>query len=69
MHAPETNATQLSAHLQGARSRNKAPPEFKEKVLQVLKDNDFEERRSAKCTQEDLLHLLACFNAADIHFA
>lgn len=43
--------------------------EFKAKVLAVLEDNDYADKRSAKLTQDDFLKLLSCFNAADIHFA
>ena len=53
----------------GGRGRQKAPPEFKEKVMQVLIDIGFEEARSAKLAQEDFLHLLASFNNAGIRFA
>ncbi|KAL6569370.1 Ribosomal RNA small subunit methyltransferase [Orobanche minor] len=43
--------------------------EFKEKVLGVLKEGDFEERRSSKLSlQEFLLYLLSLFNKAGIHF-
>lgn len=41
----------------------------KELALQVLKDNDFEDKRSSKLHQDDFLRLLAVFNEKDIHFA
>ncbi|XP_027159920.1 ribosomal RNA small subunit methyltransferase [Coffea eugenioides] len=43
--------------------------EFKEKVLNVLKQGDFEERRSSKLTQTDFMFLLSLFNKAGIHFS
>lgn len=43
--------------------------EFKEKVLSVLKQGDFEEKRSSKLTQVDFLYLLSLFNKAGIHFS
>lgn len=43
--------------------------EFKEKVLGVLKERDFENQRSSKLRQEDFMCLLSLFNKAGIHFA
>lgn len=42
---------------------------FKDKVLGVLKQGDFEEKRSSKLTQVDFLYLLSLFNKAGIHFS
>lgn len=44
-------------------------PEFKAKVMQLLTAGGFEEQRSSKMGQEELLALLAAFNTAGIHFA
>ena len=43
--------------------------EFKFKVLEVLKQGGFEEKRSSKLTQADFMHLLSLFNKAGIHFS
>lgn len=43
--------------------------EFKDKVLDVLKEGKYEDKRSSKLTQEDFLHLLSLFNKAGIHFS
>ncbi|PHT61556.1 putative dimethyladenosine transferase [Capsicum annuum] len=43
--------------------------DFKEKVLAVLKEGKFEEKRSSKLTQADFMHLLSLFNKAGIHFS
>ncbi|CAA3011654.1 ribosomal RNA small subunit methyltransferase [Olea europaea subsp. europaea] len=43
--------------------------DFKERVLGLLKQGGFEERRSSKLTQADFMHLLSLFNKADIHFS
>ncbi|XP_057469054.1 ribosomal RNA small subunit methyltransferase-like [Actinidia eriantha] len=43
--------------------------EFKDKVLEVLKQGGFEEKRSSKLTQADFMHLLSLFNKAGIHFS
>lgn len=43
--------------------------EFKEKVLNVLKQGGFEDKRSSKLTQADFMHLLSLFNRAGIHFS
>ena len=43
--------------------------EFKDKVLGVLKQGGFEEKRSSKLTQADFMHLLSLFNKAGIHFS
>ncbi|KAJ4959136.1 hypothetical protein NE237_026247 [Protea cynaroides] len=43
--------------------------DFKDKVLGVLKQGDFEEKRSSKLTQVDFLYLLSLFNKAGIHFS
>ncbi|PIA28729.1 hypothetical protein AQUCO_06700033v1 [Aquilegia coerulea] len=42
---------------------------FKEKILGVLKQGDFEDKRSLKLTQVDFLYLLSLFNKAGIHFS
>ncbi|XP_039129924.1 ribosomal RNA small subunit methyltransferase [Dioscorea cayenensis subsp. rotundata] len=42
---------------------------FKEKVLEVLKQGDFLEKRAAKLTQVDFLYLLSLFNKIGIHFS
>ncbi|KAF9669266.1 hypothetical protein SADUNF_Sadunf14G0089900 [Salix dunnii] len=43
--------------------------EFKQKVLNVLKERDYFEKRSSKLSQEEFLHLLSQFNMAGIHFS
>lgn len=43
--------------------------EFKDKVLTVLKEGDFEEKRSSKLTQQEFLYLLSLFNKDGIHFS
>ncbi|XP_052182854.1 ribosomal RNA small subunit methyltransferase [Diospyros lotus] len=43
--------------------------DFKEKVLSVLKQGGFEEKRSSKLAQADFMHLLSLFNKAGIHFS
>ncbi|KAL8150353.1 hypothetical protein V2J09_020161 [Rumex salicifolius] len=42
--------------------------DFKSKILGVLKKYDYEEKRSAKLTQNEFIHLLSVFNEAGIHF-
>jgi 18S rRNA (adenine1779-N6/adenine1780-N6)-dimethyltransferase len=42
--------------------------EFKDKVLGVLKEGDFEEKRSSKLSLQEFLYLLSLFNKAGIHF-
>lgn len=43
--------------------------EFKARVLAVLADSEYSEKRSAKLSQDDFFQLLSVFNAAGIHFA
>ncbi|KDP36575.1 hypothetical protein JCGZ_08342 [Jatropha curcas] len=43
--------------------------EFKEKVIAMLKERNFYEKRSSKLTQEEFLYLLSRFNIAGIHFS
>lgn len=43
--------------------------DFKEKVLAVLKEGKFEDKRSSKLAQADFMHLLSLFNKAGIHFS
>lgn len=43
--------------------------EFKNKVMGVLKQGDFEDKRSSKLAQADFMHLLSLFNQAGIHFS
>ena len=50
------------------RKRHRAPPEFKDKVMNILSSLGYSEARSAKLAQEDFLSLLAAFNTAGIHF-
>eukprot|EP01018_Ginkgo_biloba_P005730 Gb_34275 [translate_table: standard] len=42
---------------------------FKDKVMGILKEGGFEDKRSSKLTQDDFLHLLSLFNRAGIHFS
>ena len=51
------------------RRRGKATEAFKEKVLEVLDQGGFAEKRAAKMTQDEFLQLLAAFNSDGIHFA
>lgn len=44
------------------------PSEFKDKVLGVLKEGDYEEKRSSKLTLLEFLYLLSLFNKSGIHF-
>ncbi|KAL6339768.1 hypothetical protein AAG906_034854 [Vitis piasezkii] len=43
--------------------------DFKEKVLNILKQGNFEDKRSSKLTQVDFLYLLSLFNKDGIHFS
>ncbi|KAM7478449.1 hypothetical protein LguiA_026662 [Lonicera macranthoides] len=43
--------------------------DFKEKVIGVLKQGEFEDKRSSKLTQADFMHLLSLFNKSGIHFS
>lgn len=45
------------------------PSEFKQKVLTVLKEGDFEDKRSSKLTLQEFLYLLSLFNKSGIHFS
>lgn len=43
--------------------------EFKEKVLGVLKEGDFGDKRASKLTLQEFLYLLSLFNKSGIHFS
>lgn len=43
--------------------------EFKERVLAVLKEGKYEDKRSSKLAQADFMHLLSLFNKAGVHFS
>ncbi|KAL2491327.1 Ribosomal RNA adenine dimethylase family protein [Abeliophyllum distichum] len=43
--------------------------DFKDRVIGVLKQGGFEEKRSSKLAQADFMHLLSLFNVAGIHFS
>ncbi|KAI3717989.1 hypothetical protein L1987_69960 [Smallanthus sonchifolius] len=43
--------------------------EFKDKIMGVLKQGKFEDKRSSKLAQADFMHLLSLFNQAGIHFS
>lgn len=43
--------------------------EFKNKVVGVLKEGQFEEKRASKLSQQEFLYLLSLFNKAGIHFS
>ncbi|KAF6134068.1 hypothetical protein GIB67_005078 [Kingdonia uniflora] len=43
--------------------------EFKKKIIGVLKQGDFEGKRSSKLTQVHFMYLLSLFNEAGIHFS
>ncbi|KAI5010757.1 hypothetical protein ZWY2020_012894 [Hordeum vulgare] len=42
---------------------------FKEKIMGILQQGDFAEKRSSKLSQVDFLYLLSLFNKAGIHFS
>ncbi|EOA18264.1 hypothetical protein CARUB_v10006757mg [Capsella rubella] len=42
--------------------------EFKEKVINVLKEGGFEEKIASKMSQQEFLYLLSLFNKSGIHF-
>ncbi|KAF5827264.1 S-adenosyl-L-methionine-dependent methyltransferase [Dunaliella salina] len=52
----------------GRPMKGKVSPEFKAKVMHVLTTGGFENMRSSKMSQDELLALLAAFNSAGIHF-
>lgn len=54
---------------QPRRKSGKCSEDFKTKVLAVLEQSNYSEKRSAKLCQDDFLQLLSVFNAAGIHFA
>ena len=41
---------------------------FKEKIVGLLAENDYETKRSSKLAIDDFMHILAIFNEAGIHF-
>jgi len=43
--------------------------EIKDKVIAVLTENEYAEKRSNKMDLDDFLKLLVCFNKEDLHFA
>lgn len=50
------------------KKRGKASDEFKAKVMNILEQNDFADKRASKMSQDDFLQLLAHFNESGIHF-
>ncbi|KAG8088194.1 hypothetical protein GUJ93_ZPchr0010g10352 [Zizania palustris] len=42
---------------------------FKEKIMGILQQGDFAEKRASKLSQVDFLYLLSLFNNAGIHFS
>ncbi|CAL5059983.1 unnamed protein product [Urochloa decumbens] len=42
---------------------------FKEKIMDILQQGDFAEKRGSKLSQVDFLYLLSLFNKAGIHFS
>lgn len=41
---------------------------FKDKIMKVLTDSDYLNKRSSKLSVDDFLRLLLVFNQNDIHF-
>jgi 18S rRNA (adenine1779-N6/adenine1780-N6)-dimethyltransferase len=58
----EEMETDSSSNIPGASS-------FKDKVMGVLQQGEFLEKRASKLTQTDFLYLLSLFNKAGIHFS
>ena len=58
-----------SVHGHTSKKNSKYSEEFKARILAVLQDSEYSEKRSAKLCQDDFLHLLSVFNAAGVHFA
>lgn len=51
------------------RKKGKASDEFKAKVVKILEENGFADKRASKMSQDDFLQLLAHFNESGIHFS
>jgi 18S rRNA (adenine1779-N6/adenine1780-N6)-dimethyltransferase len=41
---------------------------WKEKVLNILREGGYEEKRGSKMTQDDFMQMLSLFNSHGIHF-
>ncbi|CAN6469096.1 unnamed protein product [Victoria cruziana] len=55
--------------IDGGEGEGAEESEFKSKIMGILSQGDFEDKRSKKLTQVDFLYLLSLFNKAGIHFA
>ena len=49
--------------------KHKYSQEFKSKILALLEESGFADKRSAKLSQDEFMQLLAAFNSRGIHFA
>jgi 18S rRNA (adenine1779-N6/adenine1780-N6)-dimethyltransferase len=49
--------------------KHKYSQHFKSKILALLDESGFADKRSAKLSQDEFMQLLAAFNSRGIHFA
>ena len=49
--------------------KHKYSQQFKDKILALLEESGFAEKRSAKLSQDEFMQLLAAFTSRGIHFA
>ena len=49
--------------------KHKYTQQFKDKILALLEESGFADKRSAKLNQDEFMQLLAAFNSRGIHFA
>ena len=49
--------------------KHKYSQKFKDKILALLEESGFADKRSAKLSQDEFMQLLAAFNSRGIHFA
>ena len=59
----------IQCHVCRTPAQLRSAARLRAQVVDILQQNDFEDARVAKMGQDDILRLLACFNAAGIHFA
>ncbi|KAF3784019.1 Ribosomal RNA small subunit methyltransferase [Nymphaea thermarum] len=55
--------------IDGGNGEGTEESEFKSKIMGILSQGDFEDKRAKKLTQVDFLYLLSLFKKAGIHFA
>lgn len=64
----DDNGSDDEMEVEEEKASNKVDPEFREKIMKILTDSGYIQKRPSKLTLDDYLKLLYLFNSNGVHF-